>query len=397
VTDNGGATATDDVTVTVNPALIPNQAPTARAGNDIVITLPTNFATLNGNTSSDADGTIVSYAWSRVSGPTIFTFTSAGSTATGLNNLVQGIYVFRLTVTDDDGSTDTDNITVTVNAEPNQVPTVNAGNDIVLTLPTNSTTLTGSGADADGTVANYSWNRLSGPSTFTISSANTAVTTLSNLVQGIYVFRLTVTDNKGATATDNVTITVNAAPPGPNQPPVADAGPNQAIALPSTSTTLYGNASFDPDGTISSYLWQQMSGPGTSILSSTTADIITLNDLQEGTYTFRLIVRDNRNAADTATVDITVLNNFRLFGPVALYPNPANDFINVILNNDSSGIVQFNIYDMQGRKVIPTTEVDKPRGFFTAKLNVSQLRAGTYTLEAILNKYKKMVSKFVKL
>jgi hypothetical protein len=397
VTDNGGATATDDVIVTVNAAPIANQAPTARAGNDIVITLPTNFATLNGNTSTDADGTIVSYSWSRVSGPTTFTFTSAGSTATGLNNLVQGTYVFRLTVTDDDGTADTDNITVTVNAAPNQAPIANAGNDIVLTLPINSTTLTGSGTDADGTITNYAWSRVSGPTTFTFGSANAATTTLSNLVQGTYVFRLTVTDNRGATAPDNVTVTVNAAAPVPNQPPVADAGPDQTIALPSNSTTLYGNTSYDPDGTISSYRWQQMSGPATSTFSSTTAAIITLSDLQEGNYTFRLIVRDNRNAADTATVNVTVLNNFRIYGPVAVYPNPANDIINIVLNNDSSGTVLFNIYDMQGRKVIPTVEVDKPRGFFTATINVSQLRPGTFTLEAIMSRDRKMVSKFVKL
>ena len=53
-------------------------------------------------------------------------------------------------------------------------------------------------------------------------------TTLTNLVQGTYVFRLTVTDNSGATATDDVTVTVNAAA---NQPPTANAGNNITLTL----------------------------------------------------------------------------------------------------------------------------------------------------------------------
>src|SRR5688572_33102254 len=88
-------------------------------------------------------------------------------------------------------------MTVTVNAAPvvNQAPAANAGNNIILTLPTNSTTLTGNGTDGDGTIASYAWSRVSGPATFALGSANAATTTLNNLVQGTYVFRLTVTDN----------------------------------------------------------------------------------------------------------------------------------------------------------------------------------------------------------
>ena len=184
-----------------------NQPPVANAGADKTVTLPTTSTSLTGS-ATDADGTIASYAWARVSGPTTFTLGTANAATTTLTNLVQGVYVFRLTVTDNSGATDTDDVTVTVNAAANQAPTANAGSDINLTLPTNNTTLIGSGTDADGTIASYAWTRVSGPTTFTLGAAEAATTALTNLVLGTYVFRLTVTDNNGATGTDNVTVTV---------------------------------------------------------------------------------------------------------------------------------------------------------------------------------------------
>jgi hypothetical protein len=94
----------------------------------------------------------------------------------------------------------------------NKLPVANAGHDIILTLPAKPVVLAGSGFDSDGTITRYAWSRVSGPATFKLGMANAAVTTLSNFVKGVYVFRLTVIDNKGATAMDNVTVTVNAAP-----------------------------------------------------------------------------------------------------------------------------------------------------------------------------------------
>src|SRR5674476_646495 len=246
VTDNNGAIGKDTVQVTVNSAS--NLAPIANASTDKVITLPTNTTTLTG-IGTDADGTISSYAWVKISGPSSGTITTANAATTILNNLVQGVYQYELTVTDNNGAIGKDTVQVTVNAAANQSPVANAGTDKVITLPTNTTTLTGSGTDADGTISSYAWGRISGPSSGTIATANAATTTLNSLVQGIYQYELSVTDNNGAIGKDTVQVTVNAAA---NQAPVANAGINKTITLPTNTTTLTGSGT-DADGTISSY------------------------------------------------------------------------------------------------------------------------------------------------
>ena len=302
VTDNRNASSSDIVTVTVIPAV--NQAPLANAGANRNITLPTNATTLNGGASNDPDGTIVAYLWQQVSGPSTAALSSTNTAATNLSNLQAGVYVFRLTVRDDDNATDTDDITVTVNTPTIQAPTANAGANRVITLPANSTSLNGAGSsDPDGTIVAYLWQQVSGPSTATLSSTNTAATNISNLRAGVYTFRLTVRDNDNATDADDITVTVNAAT---NQAPVANAGANRVLTLPTSSTALNGSGSSDPDGTIVAYLWQQVSGPSTATLSSTNTAATTISNLRAGTYTFRLTVRDNDNATDTDEVTIRI-------------------------------------------------------------------------------------------
>jgi hypothetical protein len=292
-----------------------NQPPVANAGSNINITLPANTATLNGS-GTDADGTIASYAWSRISGPTTYTISSSTTAVTNLSNLVQGVYVFRLTVTDNNGATGTSDVTVTVNAAANKAPKANAGPDQTLTLPNNSTSLTGSGSDSDGTVASYLWTKISGPSSFTLGNPSSATTTLTGLVQGSYVFRLTVTDNSGATGSDDVTITVNAAA---NQAPKANAGPDQTLTLPNNSTSLNGSGT-DSDGTVASYLWTKISGPGSFTLGNPSSATTTLTGLVQGSYVFRLTVTDNSGA--TGMDDVTIVVNTATTQPPSVNPGP---------------------------------------------------------------------------
>ena len=76
-----------------------------------------------------------------------------------------------------------------------------------------------------------------GPLGQTINSPSSAYTTVNRLLQGNYIFELTVTDNQGATGKATMKITVN---PANNQAPTANAGSNQVITLPTNTVTLSG-------------------------------------------------------------------------------------------------------------------------------------------------------------
>src|ERR1019366_7504969 len=162
----------------------------------------------------------------------------------------------------------------------------NAGADQAITLPTNSLTITGSGSDADGTVAGYQWTKISGPSSYNMVIATSAVTNITGLVQGEYQFQLKVTDNSRATGTDIMQVTVNAAA---LQPPTADAGPDQIITLPTNSVTVSGSGT-DIDGTITGYQWTKISGPASFNFVNSTQPATIINGLVKGVYLFELRV-----------------------------------------------------------------------------------------------------------
>ena len=302
VTDNLGATGTALDTIVVNS--LANQPPSANAGTDMVITLPTNAAILDGSASQDPNGNIAGYAWAQLSGPSTSTVTNGNTSTASVSNMVAGVYLFRLTVTDNGGLTDTDSVKITVLANTNQPPVANAGQSKTIVLPTNSASLDGSASsDADGSIASYKWSQVSGPSSATLTNAASAIATVSGLVVGQYVFQLIVTDNLGATSNAQVKINVGAAT---NQAPIANAGPNIIITLPNNSTTLDGSASSDPDGSISTFNWSEVSGPSSATITNGTTSIASVGNLQAGQYVLQLTVTDNSGASANALVKITV-------------------------------------------------------------------------------------------
>jgi hypothetical protein len=159
-----------------------------------------------------------------VSGPNTAGWSNKGSASPTVTSLVAGTYTFRLTARDSKGATSTDDTKVTVNGSSssgssssttypttNKAPIARAGGDIVKWLPINSASIAGSGSDSDGSIASYQWTQVSGPNQATLVRTNAPVFSFSNVIAGTYVFRLKVTDNKGASATDDMVLTIKPA------------------------------------------------------------------------------------------------------------------------------------------------------------------------------------------
>lgn len=178
-------------------------------------------------------------------------------------------------------------------------PTANAGNNQTITQPTSTVTLSGSGTAGSGnTITAYTWVKLSGPSCVittpgpSLTANSTTVTSMNSA--GTYVFQLTVTNSASATAVSSVTITVLA------NSPVANAGPDQTITLPTNSATISASAS---TGGITSYLWSQVSGPNTGVIGSSTSVSTTISSLIAGVYKFKLSLNAG---VSVDTVQVTV-------------------------------------------------------------------------------------------
>lgn len=96
-----------------------------------------------------------------------------------------------------------------VTGETNNPPVANAGPYKEATMPATGFTLSGSGTDDDGQVVAYLWSQVNGPGQTVITNPGSATTTVSGFSAGNYLFQLMVTDNKGATGVDTVSVKIN--------------------------------------------------------------------------------------------------------------------------------------------------------------------------------------------
>jgi hypothetical protein len=193
-----------------------NKTPIAIAGADQLIRLPANIVTLDGSASSDQDGNIILYRWRKISGPSAFNIVGPSDSITVVNNLVFGIYQFELEVKDNVGLSAKDTIMITVDNsnQSNRPPVADAGADQIITLPIQTFSLDGSASsDPDNNISGYTWSKISGPPSFSITDTSAMITQATALQEGLYLFELTVTDSAGLKDIDTVTVNVN---PGNN-------------------------------------------------------------------------------------------------------------------------------------------------------------------------------------
>jgi hypothetical protein len=206
-------------------------------------------------------------------------------------------------------ATDGGNIGGVQTAGANQPPTAAVSGPASVDLRTTTTLqLVGSGTDPDGTIASYAWT-VSGPNSPSLSSTIASAIQVTNLVTGTYNFTLVVKDNQGATGSFTKVVVVSNTTPA-NQAPTALVTPSTAITvqLPTSSTTLNGTASSDPDGTIVSYAWTSVAGgPSIPTIASPNSSATTITGLTApGTYQIKLTVTDNAGATGSVIKQIVV-------------------------------------------------------------------------------------------
>lgn len=192
----------------------------------------------------------------------------------------------------------------------NTVPISTPGAAQSLQFPTNSVTLSGTGTATvtGGSIVSYLWSQLSGPNTAFTPSYITQNLVLSKLTVGTYVFKLTVTDNFGESASNTVSVTQrNAAGgqtatasqtvtiiPAQGGPVTAVTTPTQALVPGSTTGNLVGTSSVNPatSSPIAVTTWSQVSGPTTATIASAHNLSTFASGLTAGTYVFQLFAQD---------------------------------------------------------------------------------------------------------
>ncbi len=267
----------------------PNQPPVASAGPDLTITEGQTII-LNGSGSTDPDGTILTFRW-RIGGVEVGT----GPTP-AIGPFSVGQHTVTLTVTDRNGAGVSDDMILTVT--PNQPPVANAGPDRTATvLDTVILNSTGS-ADPNGGTLTYSWS--SGGYVFSraIHATLDALTLgfIAGGVPGTYTITLTVTDEGGATGSDDMLLTLV------NAPPVANAGPDQTANYGPT-VALDGTGSSDPEGGPLTYAW---SLDGVQIATGASPNV---GPFTVGTHTIMLTVTDDKGASSSDTMILTTKND----------------------------------------------------------------------------------------
>ena len=339
-------------------------SPTANAGADQTVERGTPVA-LDGTNSTD-DGTIESYRWTRNS----IALATGSEPVLSSIDLGIGEHIIELSVTDNDGASDTDIVVVTVIEAVlianNDAGVVEAGDSVTISVLDNDIGVTEnitfetnvgmrpqlgriSAVDIDAGTITYTPNigRISGTDSFG------------------YSFRRSDLFLSSSIATVQITIVP------PNIPPIAMAGADQTIESGET-VVLDASNSDDADGSIVSYLW---TANGEEL---STSERVVLNSLTVGKHTIDLLVTDDDGATATDSVEITV-NTVTNVAPIAEagIDQTVDEGINVTLDGSDSEDPDGNIESYLW------TESDGVIGTGVSPV-ISGLTAGEYNINLLV-------------
>ncbi len=294
VTDANGCTGTDNVTVIENPNPVPS------------ITGTLDFCT-GFSTTLDAGAGYITYSW-----------TPAGISQT-LNVTTGGNY--SVIVTDANGCTGTDNVTVVENSS--LTPTITGTLDF---CAGNSTTI-----DAGAGYTVYNWSPVGSIQTVNVTTGG--------------VYSVTVTDVNGCTGTDNVTVIENTNP------------------TPSITGTLDFCTGFSTTldaGAYTSWSWSNTDITQTTIITAGGSYTVTVTDANGCTGIDNTTVIENANPTPSITGTLDFCTGFNTTldagtGYTTYSWSPAGSF--QTLNVTTGGSYTVTVTDANGCTGIDNTTV----------------------------------------
>jgi len=270
----------------------------------------------------------------------------------------------------------------------NAPPLANAGPDQVV-APGTVVTLQCRSTDPDGDPLARSWLQVAGPPVSLSGRGNVTATFAAPPVATTakLVFRLTVDDGKGGSASDDVIIRIN--PSGFNRAPTANAGPDRTV-IPGNTVRLVGYGK-DPDDDPITFSWSQTSGPAVSLSGANNATLtFAVPDALDGaSLTFQLTVIDNKGAQATDEVAVRVTSTHTgLVVPASLNGTGLDDaFIGVAVLNTSSqsNTLHFATVDRHGGERLLQSAEFRPQAqeaFLTAEVVKNNMEAVSLRAQA---------------
>ncbi|MDF1883161.1 hypothetical protein JHD49_04345 [Sulfurimonas sp. SAG-AH-194-C21] len=286
----------DNVLITVSEL---NSVPVANAGDNQSLS---KFSTvsLSGSTSSDADGDVITYAWSFTTKPSESNATLSDKSIVNPSFIadIAGAYVISLVVNDSKIDSVADTVLINI-SNSNSKPIAEAGEDKNVLAGNNVVLDASKSFDVDSNSLTYMWSMVSRPegSTAELSELNIVNPSFIVDIEGSYVFTLMVND--GNLSSDYDYISVNAAVK--NIAPIAQAGDNQNVNRPTTipkDTLVQLDGSLSSDANIKvdllTYKWTLVSSPSGSLAQLSDSTIVnpTFNADKDGAYVIQLIAFD---------------------------------------------------------------------------------------------------------
>ncbi len=266
---------------------------------------------------SDNDGVIKTVKWKQISGPTVGISdpNQRNITVTTPKVDIAQTVLLELIVTDDDGGETRQQIKIHLTdpingGSTNASPTVNAGKDLVVTEG-DTVNLSGTATDPDGTIFSYLWKQTAGTTKVKLTTPNhhsTQFTAPAVDEDSVFQFTLIATDNQGASAESNVSVTIKNAPEVVNTPPVVITNGNLLVQS-GQKATLSASAS-DADGDIVAWLWKQTSGKpqvklegeNTATATFTVPEVTEKSDIE-----FSVTVTDDAGSKSSAIQKVTLM------------------------------------------------------------------------------------------